>query len=49
MIFQREEKVEVLTIKDSGSREELLQECYKTRLAVNQLAKAFLSFLLALS
>jgi len=47
MIFQREEKVEVLTIKDSGSREELLQECYKTRLAVNQLAKALLSFLLA--
>lgn len=46
MVFQREVKVEVLTVVDSRSREQLFQECYETRLAVDQFTNVLLSLLI---
>lgn len=46
MVFQREVKVEVLTVVDSRVREQLLQECYETRLAVDQFINILLCLLM---
>jgi hypothetical protein len=46
MVFQREVIVEVLTVVNSRSREQLLQECYETRLAVDQFTNVLLSLLI---
>ena len=46
MVFQREVKVEVLTVVNSRGREQLLQECYETRLAVDQFTNVLLSLLI---
>lgn len=46
MVFQREVIVEVLTVVHSRSCEQLLQECYETRLAVDQFSNDLLRSLL---